>query len=50
LEGIVVRKNNSLRFVLTMDLIMQSVSVDVDGEELEPINSEFLNRSRWSSS
>jgi transcription antitermination factor NusG len=36
LEGIVVRKKNSLRFVLTMDLIMQSIAVDVNGEELEP--------------
>jgi transcription antitermination factor NusG len=50
LEGIVVRKKNSLRFVLTMDLIMQSIAVEVDGEELEPINSEPLNRSGWSNS
>ncbi len=32
-----VRKSNSLRVVLTLDLIMQSVSVEVDGDELEPI-------------
>jgi transcription antitermination factor NusG len=37
MEGIVLRKNNSLRVVLTLDLIMQSVSVEVDGDELEPI-------------
>jgi len=37
MEGVVVRKNNSLRVVLTLDLIMQSVSVEVDGDELEPI-------------
>jgi transcription antitermination factor NusG len=43
LEGIVVRKNNSLRFVLTMDLIMQSIAVEVDAEELEPIDSKALN-------
>jgi transcription antitermination factor NusG len=43
LEGIVVRKKNSLRFVLTMDLIMQSIAVEVDGSELEPVNSETLN-------
>jgi len=48
LEGIVVRKKNSLRFVLTMDLIMQSIAVEVDGEELEPINSDPLNLSGWS--
>jgi len=37
MEGIVVRKKNSLRVVLTMDLIMQSVSVEVDGSELEQV-------------
>ena len=40
LEGIVVRKKNSLRVVLTMDLIMQSIVVEVDGEELEPVDSD----------
>jgi transcription antitermination factor NusG len=48
LEGIVVRKNNSLRFVLTMDLIMQSIAVEVDAEELESIDSNALNCS-WGS-
>ena len=43
LEGVVVRKKNSLRCVLTMDLIMQSIAVEVDGEELEPVNSEPFN-------
>lgn len=38
LEGIVIRKKNSLRVVLTMDLIMQSIAVEVDGEELEPVD------------
>jgi transcription antitermination factor NusG len=42
MEGIVVRKMKSLRVVLTMDLIMQSVSVEVDGEELEPVDSGAL--------
>ncbi|MGD0546772.1 MAG: UpxY family transcription antiterminator [Terracidiphilus sp.] len=42
LEGIVVRKKNSLRVVLTLDLIMQSIAVEVDGEELEPVNSGVL--------
>jgi transcription antitermination factor NusG len=40
LEGIVVRKKNSFRVVLTMDLIMQSIVVEVDGEELEPVDSD----------
>jgi transcription antitermination factor NusG len=38
MEGIVVRKKSSLRVVLTMDLIMQSVSVEVDGSELEQLH------------
>jgi hypothetical protein len=45
LEGIVVRKKNSLRVVLTMDMIMQSIAVEVDGEELEPVDSGVLNGS-----
>lgn len=39
MEGIVVRKKNSLRVVLTVDLIMQSVAVEVDGSELETLDS-----------
>ena len=39
MEGVVVRKKNSLRVVLTMDMIMQSVSVEVDGSELEIVDS-----------
>lgn len=38
LEGIVLRQKNGLRVVLTMDLIMQSIAVEVDGEELEPVD------------
>jgi transcription antitermination factor NusG len=39
MEGIVVRKKNSLRVVLTMDMIQQSIAVEVDGSELEPLSS-----------
>jgi transcription antitermination factor NusG len=39
MEGVVVRKKNRLRVVLTMDLIMQSVAVEVDGTELEILDS-----------
>jgi transcription antitermination factor NusG len=39
MEGVVVRKKNSLRVVLTVDLIMQSVAVEVDGSELETLDS-----------
>jgi transcription antitermination factor NusG len=44
MEGIVVRRKNSLRVVLTMDLIRQSVAVEVDGTELETLDSEGPNR------
>jgi transcription antitermination factor NusG len=37
LEGVLVRKKNSLRFVLTLELINQSAAVEVDAEELEPL-------------
>jgi transcription antitermination factor NusG len=42
MEGIVVRKKNSFRVVLTLDTIMQSFAVEVDGKELEPLDSEAL--------
>jgi transcription antitermination factor NusG len=40
--GVVVRKKNSFRVVLTMDAIMQSIAVEVDGNELEPLDSASL--------
>ncbi len=42
MEGVVVRKKNSFRVVLTMDTIMQSFAVEVDSKELEPAGSEGL--------
>lgn len=39
LEGIVVRKKNGLRFVISLDLIMRSVAVEIDALELEPVRS-----------
>ncbi len=42
MEGIVVRKKNSFRVVLTMEAIMQSIAVEVDANELEPIDSLCL--------
>jgi len=38
MEGVVVRTKNSLRVVLTVEMIMQSVSEEVDGSELEPVS------------
>ncbi len=42
-EGIVVRTKSCLRVVLTVDLIMQSVSVEVDADELEPCGPDLRN-------
>jgi transcription antitermination factor NusG len=39
MEGVVVRLKGSLRVVLTMDLIMRSVAVEVAAEELEALDS-----------
>jgi transcription antitermination factor NusG len=43
MEGIVVRKKNSFRVVLTLDTIQQSFAVEVDGKELEPLDSAPLS-------
>ncbi len=44
MEGVVMRQKNSFRVVLTMNLIMQSIAVEVDGRELEPIDSHTPGR------
>lgn len=36
-EGVVVRKKNSFRFVLLMDLIMRAASVEVDAADIQAI-------------
>lgn len=48
MEGIVVRQKSGLRVVLTVDLIMQSVAVEVDGTELEALNSATTSDSKGS--
>lgn len=37
LEGILVRKKNGSRFILSLDLIMRSVAAEIDVAELEPV-------------
>ena len=37
LQGTLVRKNNSMRFVLTVELINQHAAIQVDAEDLEQI-------------
>jgi transcription antitermination factor NusG len=36
MEGVLIRKKNSFRVVLTLSLIMQSVAVELDADDLEP--------------
>ena len=40
MEGVVVRKKNSFRVVLTLEHIMRSIAVEVGEEDLEPLHSE----------
>jgi transcription antitermination factor NusG len=35
--GVLVRKKNQSRVILTLDLIRQSVSVEVSADEIEPL-------------
>jgi transcription termination/antitermination protein NusG len=37
LEGILIRKKNTARFVISIDLIMRSVAVEIDASEVEPV-------------
>jgi transcription antitermination factor NusG len=37
MEGVLMRKKRNFRVVLTLDAIMQSVAVEVDADDLEPV-------------
>jgi transcription antitermination factor NusG len=37
IEGVLVRKKNNFRVVVALDVIMQSVAVEVDADDLEPV-------------
>jgi len=41
MEGVVVRYKGSLRVVLTLELIMRSIAVEVSCEDLEPVESRY---------
>jgi transcription antitermination factor NusG len=43
MEGVVVRKKNGLRVVLTLEYIQRSVSVEVAAEDLEPLAGSDLS-------
>ena len=38
LEGIIVRKKNRVRFVISLNLIMRSVSVELDDADIAPVS------------
>jgi transcription antitermination factor NusG len=37
MEGVLLRKKNNFRVVLTLDMIMKSVTVEVEMEDIEPV-------------
>jgi hypothetical protein len=37
MEGVIIRKKSGFRVVLTLEQIMQSIAVEVDEEDLEPM-------------
>jgi transcription antitermination factor NusG len=39
IEGVLVRKKNEFRVVLTLDSIMRSVAVEVDADDIEPVSA-----------
>jgi transcription antitermination factor NusG len=39
LEGFLIQKKNAYRFVLSMDLIMQAMSVEIDACDVEPVSA-----------
>lgn len=41
-EGVLVRKKNDLRVVLSLDLIMRSIAVEVDADDVEPASNAFV--------
>lgn len=41
MEGILLRKKGMLRVVISLDLIMKSVAVEVDADNVEPVVSSF---------
>jgi transcription antitermination factor NusG len=43
-EGVLIRKKNDLRVVLTLDAIMLSVAVEVDADDVEPINTSLAKK------
>jgi transcription antitermination factor NusG len=47
MEGIVVRKKSGFRVVLTLEQIMQSVAVELNEDDVEPLTSETFRSGTW---
>jgi transcription antitermination factor NusG len=47
MEGIVVRKKSGFRVVLTLEQIMQSVAVELNEGDVEPLTSEKFRSGTW---
>ena len=43
-EGVLVRKKNSTRLIITLDLIMQSIALEIDADNLEPLDVDPPSR------
>jgi transcription antitermination factor NusG len=43
MQGVVVRKKNGFRVVLTLELIMQSIAVEMSERDLEPVGVRAPN-------
>ena len=39
--GIIVRKKGGYRVVITLDLLMQNIAIEIDGDDVEPENASF---------
>ena len=39
IEGIVIRKKSGFRLVLTLDLLMQSIAIEVNGDDVESVDA-----------
>lgn len=46
MSGVVVRRKNSVRVVITLDLLMQSMAVEMNVEDIEPFRKPVQNARR----
>jgi transcription antitermination factor NusG len=45
-EGVLVRKKNRYRLVLSVDMLAQSVAVEIDASEVEPVDGRVQSHTR----